>query len=409
MDVEYSFDEENRRDIAARVIQRKVRIRIARKNLVDLFKQSYVKIYDEVSDQYVYKNKFTLQISYDKPRLLGNDDLPSPRKLEAPADYNPGEENKEIEGYALVVTVTEFNSDKLQTVPHAALSDHILIEDVLTHDFICKIPPENATFVTNPTTTDFKQAIDRFRRVCSKKSFFVLYLTTNVVTVLKGEKKNKKETCYFAMKNTDWTNPVTAANTSISMTNFSMWINGIASKKKTMFMNITHAERQKDTFFARPRLVYPPPDFYSRLVNECNCSLIASCTIGSLMDETVRNTPYIDSIKYIEAKEEDKDELKNILPDVLKKNQEDDEDTISKKSRRIKPIEIVTIDEKKSLEDAEIYDNTTNRYMNEWKLQYPAEIKLSDPPLFPQPAWKKDADTLWKYEVQLPTDDQFKK
>ena len=96
MEVEYSFDEENKRDVAARIIQRKVRVRIARKNLIDLFKQSYVKVYDEVSDQYVYKNKFTLEISYDKPRLLGNDDLPSPRKLEAPADYNPGEENKEM-------------------------------------------------------------------------------------------------------------------------------------------------------------------------------------------------------------------------------------------------------------------------------------------------------------------------
>jgi hypothetical protein len=280
-DVEYTFEEENKRDTAARIIQRKARLRIARRNLVNLFKESYVKVYDEVSDQYVYKNKFTLEISYDKPRLLGSDDLPSPRKLEAPSDYNPGEENKEIIGYALVVTVNEFISDKLQTVPHSSLSDHILIEDVMTHDFVCKIPPENATFITNPTTSEFKQAIDRFRRVCTKKSFFVLYLTTNVVTVLKGEKKNKKETCYFAMKNTDWTSPVTAASTSISFTNFCSWINSIASKKKTMFMNITHAERQKDTFFARPRLVYPPPDFYIRLVNECNCALIAACILAA--------------------------------------------------------------------------------------------------------------------------------
>jgi hypothetical protein len=147
---EYTFEEENKRDTAARIIQRKARVRLARKNLVNLFKESYVKVYDEVLDQYVYKNKFTLEISYDKPRLLGSDDLPSPRKLEAPNEYNPGEENKEITGYALVVTVNEFNNEKLQTVPHSALSDHILLEDLLTHDFICKIPPENATFIKNP-------------------------------------------------------------------------------------------------------------------------------------------------------------------------------------------------------------------------------------------------------------------
>jgi len=406
--VEYTFEEENKRDTAARVIQRKVRVRIARKNLVNLFKESYVKVYDEVSDQYVYKNKFTLEISYDKPRLLGNDDLPSPRKLEAPTDYNPGEENKEIIGYALIVTVNEFNSDKLQTVPHSALSDHILIEDLLTHDFICKIPPENATFIKNPTTGDFKQAVDRFRRVCTKKSFFVLYMATNVVTVLKGEKKNKKETCYFAMKNTDWTNPTTAASTSISLTNFCTWINSIPSKKKTMFMNITHGERQKDTFFARPRLVYPPPDFYNRLVNECNCALIAACTIGTLMDDLVKSTPFIDSIKYVEIKEEEKDELKNLLPQNLKKIDDDDESTISKKSRRIQAFEVASAEEKQSKEEASNYENTTNRYMGEWKLQYPPEVTTSAPPAFPQPAWKKDVDTGWKYEVKLPADDEFK-
>ena len=407
-DVEYTFEDENKRDTAARIIQRKARLRIARRNLVNLFKESYVKVYDEVSDQYVYKNKFTLEISYDKPRLLGSDDLPSPRKLDAPSDYNPGEENKEIIGYALVVTVNKFISDKLQTVPHSALSDHILIEDLMTHDFICKIPPENTTFIKNPTTSEFKQAIDRFRRVCTKKSFFVLYMTTNVVTVLKGEKKNKKETCYFAMKNTDWTSPATAASTSISFTNFCSWVNSIASKKKTMLMNITHGERQKDTFFARPRLVYPPPDFYTRLVNECDCALIAACTIGSLMDELVKSTPFVDSIKYVEVKEAEKDELKNILPDILKKNPDDNDANVSKKSRKIQKFDVITEEEKQSMEDATIYENTTNRYMNEWMLEYPPEITVSDPPSFPQPAWKKDSDTGWKYEVKLPADEDFK-
>jgi len=53
------YEEEDRKDAAARCIQRKFRVYNARKSLRALIRQNYVKIYDKKKDLYLYKNKTT--------------------------------------------------------------------------------------------------------------------------------------------------------------------------------------------------------------------------------------------------------------------------------------------------------------------------------------------------------------
>lgn len=83
------MEEDERQDVAARKLQTAYRARQARLALKKLIRENYVKLYDRINDQYVYKNKNTKEIFLQKPIFLGNDDLPTPKIFAAPNDYDP--------------------------------------------------------------------------------------------------------------------------------------------------------------------------------------------------------------------------------------------------------------------------------------------------------------------------------
>lgn len=232
-----NYEEEDRRDLAARIIQRNRRTYVARRELRALIKSNYVKIHDRKTNQVLYKNKTTLVISLEKPLGLGSSDLLTPRYLEAPEDYYPGDRPDNIDGYAIIITCTKFTNcnDKIPSLPHAYANDHRVIEDILTNDLITRLPAENVTSVTDPTNEDFLNAFQNVRKVATKNSFLVVYICTHALQIIINDRKDKrnKEDCYFATANTVWTLPKAIADTSVSLTSLAMVLNKIPCLMKT--------------------------------------------------------------------------------------------------------------------------------------------------------------------------------
>lgn len=283
------MEEDERRENAARKLQAAYRVRMARQALRRLVKDNYVKLYDRVNDQYVYKNKKTKEVFLKKPQFLGSDDLPTPKIYAAPTDYDP-KDDFDTEGYALIVTVNSFPNGRIQELNPAVNIDHTQLEEVLSHDFICKIRLENVVSLRNPTCAQFKSALDDCRKLCKSRGFLVVYLCTHVVTVFKGEKENPKESSYFLMSDTIWTRPDLIAKTSISLSTFSSYINRIVCKRKTIFVNYSHNDRPKRSLF-RSKEMYPAEDFLPRLVTETNCVVMACCTSGTPAYDIIKHTP----------------------------------------------------------------------------------------------------------------------
>ncbi len=277
----------SRYDAAARKIQNAFRSKQARIAIKKLVRENYVKIYDRFSAQYVYKNRRTKEIT-GKPAFLGKDDLPTPRVFNAPSDYDPMDDF-DLDGYALIVTVNKFNQNKLPEQHESSNSDHVLIEEVIAHDFICKYRQENVIFLKNPSCAEFLEALQRLRRHIRPQGFLFVYLSSHVVTVHGGDKKDTHETGYLCMRDTLWTRPAVIAATSISLSLLASSLNKIECKQKTIFLNYAHVPNTRRSPFGS-KFLYPPPDFASRLARAVQCAVITNCTVGTSIAEVIRHT-----------------------------------------------------------------------------------------------------------------------
>jgi hypothetical protein len=54
----------------------------------------------------------------------------------------------------------------------------------------------------NPTMHMFKDALDRLRRMCKKRSYLMIYLSTHILTMHSKEKEFKGEECFICFKDT---------------------------------------------------------------------------------------------------------------------------------------------------------------------------------------------------------------
>jgi hypothetical protein len=278
------------RDAAVRKLQRAFRAKQARNAIKKMVRENYVKVFDKFSNKYMYKNRHTKEITAIKPRFLGNEDLPNPRSFNAPVDYDPNDDYP-MDGYAFMVTVNKFPAGKMADLPEATDSDHILLEKILTHDYICKFRPENVIVLKQPSCSEFMDGMNRLRRICKRKGYFVMYLCTHVVTVFNGDKNNSKETGYICMKDTLWTKPHMIANTSISLGTLVACLNKLDCKFKTVFLNYAHSpvNANKSTVFSS-KILYPPPNFATRLANEANAAVVANCATGASLRDLVNHT-----------------------------------------------------------------------------------------------------------------------
>lgn len=390
-------DYEDRLDEAARKVQRAYRGKIARKRIKLLVRQNYVKIFDKISDCFVYKNKNTGEISHNKPVFLGNDDLPTPKALQAPLEYDPGYDGGE-DGYFVMMTNNVYNNaPKLNEISSASNADHVLLEGMISNDFICRIKPENMMLLKNEPQSQLKDSLDSLRRIASKKMFLVIYICTHVVTIIQGEKKNKRETCYFTFPESVWTKPSRIAETCMSLSTFAEYLNRIPCDRKTVIINYAHIKPVRKTVFTSSRQFYPPSDCLSRLADLANCAVLACCTNGISMKDVMSHSP---PIKYILK---DYDQCDHDVLDMEPSQPTDLRDIVGSLST-LNDYPAYSSHLLTDIAGNENIDSIERKYLERWGMTPDPEIVTSPPPESPKATWVRDEGTGYQLQINLPTD-----
>lgn len=274
---------------AALKIQCIVRVHQSKQKLHRKLRRRFVKVYDSISDEYVYKDKKSGYIHLSKPLLLGDGDIQTPRALAGPNDYDPKYFVSDRDGHAIIITVSSFAyNDVIPDLPIETVAEHIKLGEVLSHDFICQLPIQNVMSLLNPTCDQLSTAFKRLRRVCKTKDHLLIYICTHVVTAFRGE-KNKKESGYLLMHDSTWGTTTDIANTSISLSTLILYLNSILSREKTLILNCAHQNKQQSHLFAAKDL-YPPHDFFSKLADLTNSVVISNCSTGSRISAMIDHT-----------------------------------------------------------------------------------------------------------------------
>ncbi len=419
------YDEEDRRDFAARTIQRSYRSIIALRNIRKLIRNNYCKVRDRKTGEVYYKNKLTLQLFSDKPPGIGNEDLPSPRDLLAPEDYVVGDKDG-LDGHVVMVTCSTFNNsnDKIPPLAKSVISDHALLETTFSNEFITKIPPENVTAVMDPTSSSFKDAFEPCRKASNKSNFLVVYLCTHALTVTKGEKQKPSENCYFAMSDTAWTVPEEIAKTSISLSKLVEIINRIPCKKKVIILNVVHSKKVSRSFFSNKAL-YPPPDLYTKLADMSHSVVIGACTIATSMSELIHHTPNLeieDKVKKLksemkkqkklsnESKSTKKDELSAVTAPVDTASPATDNNEDAKPAVTTNPTEKKSKKDKSILDIYKLTDDEKSAkilaYIDDWNSKQDSKGKTYNKPEPPDPSWIRDESTNYEYQLTLPSEEE---
>ena len=287
------YDERSEKQItlvnAAQKIQCAVRLFLARQAVKRIIGRRFIKIYDTVTREYVYKDKSTQRIQISKPSLLGCTDLPSPRSLVAPDHYDPHYNSRNSDCHAIVITVSSFiHKDVIPDLPIETIAEHETLKDILSHDFICKVPPDKVISLLNPRCNDFQAAFLHLRKVCRMNDSLLVYICTHIGTRLNVD-RNKDENGYFLMHDTNWRSAKEIAQSSISISAICQLLNKILCKSKTILLNCVHQGRQPFKLFGAQEL-YPPSDYFSRLSDGANCLVIGSCMIGAPISDIINHT-----------------------------------------------------------------------------------------------------------------------
>lgn len=277
--------EEERQDTAARLIQTAYRRKMASDLLKAMIRQNFVKLKDRDTGVYYYKNRTSGEIVMRKPRILGDGDLPTPRDFQAPKEYDPG--YSDLNGFALIITVNTFTSERLPNLGGQVEADHALFEHLLSHDFICKFSGENVISLKNPSITSFKDSLDRLRKMVKKKGFLFIYICTHVVTI---ETKVVKDDCFFCFRDTVWKSTDQAAKSSMSLSEMCHLINILGVDRKVIAVNFAHVRATPKSIF-KSRYIYPPPNTLTRMADLCNCAVLGSCNVGTYIPDMQEHTP----------------------------------------------------------------------------------------------------------------------
>ena len=291
----FDLEAEDKRDDAARIIQRLARMYLAISRLRSMVRANYIKKYDRVNERHFYKNKTTGEILLNKPRVLGSGDLPDPRSFVAPETYDVGDEEGMPVGYAMVVVNDNFprSEGRLSSLPLVVQNEFKELEDVLSHDFICRLPQENVYALMNPKKAEIKETLERLKQIVRKKDYFLVYMCTHVLTVVGGEQKNSSETAYFATPSTVWKGkPEDVAPSCLSLSDFTKGLSRVKSRKKTAIINYCYQPPPQKSFFAPVKSIYPPANFLARLADQANCAVLACCVSGSSMSDTLSHHPH---------------------------------------------------------------------------------------------------------------------
>eukprot|EP01038_Epipyxis_sp_PR26KG_P007423 gene7423-10116_t len=402
--------EVKKRNKAAIKVQNAFRCRSARERLYNLYRSRFIKIYDFNYQQNIYKNKKTQEFSFKKPRYIYRRDIPITPNYDAPADYDSGNVTNE-QGYFFGIICSTFplgnwpgntdtssmssadlnvngSTDTLMKI--AGDKEYEQFEKYIKHDYICKFREENVLLLKNPTTVDVLKALERLKKIMkNKNSFLVSYISTHIITVIKGEKKtNPTETCYFAFKDSVWSNkPMDIAESCISLTTFCEKLNQLKTTQKTILLNYAHIPKPKPTLFASVKLCYPTPEFLISLSNNCKSVVIGSCTIGTYLSQNIKHYP----ISLIEDNLYMPPIAQTPAPLGYKASQE-----LLQNNTKVSSIVPTTqfIDMKTELE---------KRLLLDWQMKPDKEIIRSNRPAKPVAKWDRKEEDNYRISIDMPT------
>ena len=94
--------------------------------------------------------------------------------------------------------------------PDPTENDHNLIESLLTHNFLCRLRPENVECLKNPTVAEFRTALKALKKRVQQDGFLVVYLSTHIIRIASSgakvpiQKSKKKEDTYIALHDSMW-------------------------------------------------------------------------------------------------------------------------------------------------------------------------------------------------------------
>lgn len=375
-------DAELLEDAAIKLIQHAYKCHRFRQSFRQLLRLNYVRVFNPELDQYVFKNKVTGNVFITKPSFITNeDDLPIHRTFVAPTDYRPNTRDP-IEGYALLVTVQDFINAKIPNLPDILLSDHKKLHDILSHDFYCRISPENIVSLIDPKCSDLNSAFDVLRRkIGSNANVFVLvYMCTHVITAPNADKTNKdastrEPNCYLLMKDSSWKSAQAVSASSVSLLALTGLVNSLPTAHKTLVLHYAHLPRPRLSMFGNTKLMYPPEDVITRLCQATGAAVMASCSVG---------TP-----------------LRHLLPFLSP--------VVLDPPRALEPYPKVPSDAAKvSFESNEKKDRSAelvSHYRHEWRIPEDLPMLGHDAPAKPVEQWSKNRVT-GEIKVQLPRPEQ---
>eukprot|EP00596_Hydrurales_sp_CCMP1899_P003429 CAMPEP_0119043238 /NCGR_PEP_ID=MMETSP1177-20130426/19666_1 /TAXON_ID=2985 /ORGANISM="Ochromonas sp, Strain CCMP1899" /LENGTH=893 /DNA_ID=CAMNT_0007010929 /DNA_START=292 /DNA_END=2970 /DNA_ORIENTATION=- len=308
---------------AALLIQCALRVYQSKKKSRETFNRRFIKLYDALNDEFVYKDKQTDYVHPSKPFILGDEDLTSPRILEAPDDYDPGYDDVHKNGFALIITVNSFvYNDKIPDLPVETSVEHEMLKEILSHDYVCKFLPDRVLDLINPTCAQFLAAFQHLQKVCTSSDYLLVYICTHIITAYKGE-KNRNENGYFLMHESKWKSSKDVASSSISISLLISLLNKILSKEKTILLNCAHIEKTPSNIFGS-KILYPPSNCFERISDMANCAVIGNCSIGSLVTDIINhtalpikhdtNTTTISFEEVLYNSKNENNEIKNTLP-----------------------------------------------------------------------------------------------
>eukprot|EP01031_Cornospumella_fuschlensis_P028318 gene28318-34193_t len=415
---------DKKRKRGAITIQCAYRCYLARRSARDRYRARYRKIYDADSKTFGYQNKKTLDVFEELPAYFGKlSDLPNPRDYQAPDEYDPGSENTG-NLYALVLSNTTYTLGKWIPFPTAQEldNDYESIKSLLTHEFVGKVRPENAITLKNPSTNDVKDALKHLKKIVRRQGSLLIYIATHIIGV-NGNKDpdNKKETGYFAFRNSIWGKTKEIINSCIGLVEFSNYINQINCRQKVIMVNYAHLPPPRKAVFMPSKQIYPPADFMCRLAHLCSCPVLTNCSTGFKVRQYAKGHPDI-KLRTIHS-----EEVAQVRPvtsgssSSTAKNSPTPTPTRTTRARQVLPGNELTEEDgfpqlrithhKPSLYHAiylQFYTPFYEQVLNNFGIQIPFGITKSVKPAPPHPVWTQNEDTGYAIKVELPDDKQIR-
>jgi hypothetical protein len=184
----------------------------------------------------------------------------------------------------MLVTVVEYKDAKIGNLSNGFTGEHVRLENLLTHDFKCRFNMESIVSLINPSLSEFVDGLERLRRMSRPTGFTFIYICAHVGTV------SGRPAGYMCFRDTDWKNTEMAKRSTLSSSRLCTLINAVPGTRKTIALSIAHDAPQSRRFASNLKL-YPPKNFYCDLADECKCTVLGACNIGTPVREQLMHTP----------------------------------------------------------------------------------------------------------------------